>query len=82
MPQQMRFAVGDVLAGCHVDLPQFGEIEFDLRVRHVVEREQRGRVVTQAGCEFVELQPAAQRKLFRYLMQLDREVLARRRQYE
>lgn len=82
MPQQLRLAVGDVLAGCHVDLPQFGEIEFDLRVRHVVERELRGRVMAQAGCEFVELPPAAQRKLFRYLMQLDREVLARRRQYE
>jgi c-di-GMP-binding flagellar brake protein YcgR len=80
--QTIAFAVGGVLSGCHIDLPQFGAIECDLRVRHVSEREHNGRVLAQAGCEFVELPPAAQRKLFRYLMQLDREVLARRRQYE
>jgi c-di-GMP-binding flagellar brake protein YcgR len=79
---QVRIAVGDLLAGCRFDLPQFGEIEVDMRVRHVIEREHRGRSITQAGCEFVELAPAAQRKLFRYLMQLDREELARRRQYD
>ena len=81
-PQQPRPTVGGLLAGCRMDLPQFGEVEFDLRVRHVIEREVRGRPVAQAGCEFIDLAPAAQRKLFRYLMQLDREVLARRRQYD
>jgi c-di-GMP-binding flagellar brake protein YcgR len=80
--QQIGFAIGGVLSGCHIDLPQFGEMECDLRVRHVSERDQRGKTVVQAGCEFVDLPPAAQRKLFRYLMQLDREVLARRRQFE
>jgi c-di-GMP-binding flagellar brake protein YcgR len=80
--QKLRPVVGDLLAGCRIDLPQFGDIEFDLRVRHVIEREHRGRTILQAGCEFAELAPAAQRKLFRYLMQLDREELARRRQYE
>jgi c-di-GMP-binding flagellar brake protein YcgR len=82
MPQQLRVVVGDLLAGCRIDLPQFGEIEVDMRVRHVIEREHRGRTIAQAGCEFVELAPVAQRKLFRYLMQLDREELARRRQYD
>lgn len=81
-PKQMAFAVGAVLTGCHINLPQFGEVECDLRVRHVSQREHNGRTLVQAGCEFVELLPAAQRKLFRYLMQLDREVLARRRQFE
>lgn len=81
-PEQMRPSVGALLAGCRMDLPQFGDVEFDLRVRHVIEREHRGRTIAQAGCEFIDLAPAAQRKLLRYIMQLDREVLARRRQYE
>ena len=81
-PQQPRPSVGNLLAGCRMDLPQFGEVEVDLRVRHVIDREVRGRPIAQAGCEFVDLAPAAQRKLFRYLMQLDRDVLARRRQYD
>lgn len=38
----------------------------------------RGKDVLQAGCEFVDLPAATQAKLFRYLMQLDREQLARR----
>ena len=77
--EQIRFAVGDVVGGCRISLPEFGDVEVDLRVRHVVERQHRGRDLAQAGCEFVDLDAAAQRKLFRYLMQLDREELARRR---
>ncbi|HET6435249.1 MAG TPA: flagellar regulator YcgR PilZN domain-containing protein [Xanthomonadaceae bacterium] len=76
--EAIDFAVGEVL-GSRIDLPGIGEVEVDLRVCHVVAREHRGRALAQAGCEFVELDPAAQRKLFRYLMQLDRAALARRR---
>jgi c-di-GMP-binding flagellar brake protein YcgR len=72
------FTVGEVL-GSRIELPGIGEVEVDLRVCHVLAREHRGRELAQAGCEFVDLAPAAQRKLFRYLMQLDREAMARRR---
>ena len=80
--EAMEFGVGDLLSGCRIELPRFGEVEVDLRVRHVLAREHRGRELAQAGCEFVDLAPAAQRKLFRYLMQLDRELMARRRMVE
>lgn len=79
---QVRLQVGDVLRDCRIDLPELGEVEVNLQVRHVISRGHLGPDVTQAGCEFVNLTPAAQRKLFRYLLQLDRDLLARRRRME
>lgn len=74
--------VGDVLSGCRIELPDIGEVEVNLQVRHVMARGHLGFDMTQAGCEFVELAPAVQRKLFRYLLQLDRDLLAKRRRAE
>lgn len=79
---QVRLQVGDVLRDCRIDLPELGEVEVSLQVRHVISRGHLGPDVTQAGCEFVNLTPVAQRKLFRYLLQLDRDLLARRRRME
>lgn len=71
---------GDLLAGCVIQLPGIGAVEVSLHVRHVRQLRQRGKDVHHAGCEFVDLHAATQAKLFRYLMQLDREQLARRRE--
>ncbi|MFN7183713.1 flagellar brake protein [Thermomonas haemolytica] len=79
---QVRLQVGDVLRDCRIDLPELGEVEVSLQVRHIISRGHLGPDVTQAGCEFVNLTPVAQRKLFRYLLQLDRDLLARRRRME
>ncbi|MBN8715573.1 MAG: flagellar brake protein [Xanthomonadales bacterium] len=79
---QVRLQVGDVLRDCRIDLPELGEVGVDLQVRHVIRRGHLGPDATQAGCEFVNLTPVAQRKLFRYLLQLDRDLLARRRRLE
>lgn len=76
------FKTGEVLKGCRIELPDIGEVEVNLQIRHVLTRGHIGYDVAQAGCEFVGLTPAAQRKLFRYLMQLDRDQLARRRGLE
>lgn len=70
---------GDLLPGCMIELPELGAVEVTLHVRHVRQVRQRGTNVRHAGCEFVDLPAAAQARLFRYLMQLDREQLARRR---
>jgi c-di-GMP-binding flagellar brake protein YcgR len=78
----VQFQVGDVLRGCRIELPDVGEVEVNLQIRHVLVRGHLGYDAAQAGCEFVELAPAAQRKLFRYLLQLDRDQLARRRALE
>lgn len=70
---------GDLLPGCVIEIPELGTVEVTLRVCHVREVRQRGKEVRHAGCEFVDLAAASQSKLFRYLMQLDREQLARQR---
>lgn len=71
--------VGDVLEDCEIDLPEIGPIQVNLLIRHIVDRPHLGQGMAQAGCEFVDLAPAVQRKLFRYLMQLDREQVSGRR---
>lgn len=76
------FAVGDVLEQCVVDLPRQEPVTTALRICHVVACEGPGPRVLQAGCEFVDLPRAAQDRLFRYLMQLDRERVSRRRAWE
>lgn len=75
----VEFKVGEVLKDCRIELPDIGEVEVDLEIRHVLVRGHLGYDMAQAGCEFRDLAPAAQRKLFRYLMQLDREQMSRRR---
>ena len=76
----LALAPGDLLPGCVIELPELGAVEVTLRVRHIRQVHQRGKDIRQAGCEFVDLSATAQSKLFRYLMQLDREQLARRRE--
>jgi len=70
--------VGDVLHGCRIELPGMEALQVDLQVCHLREVSRRGVATQQAGCRFVDLPDAAQGRLFRYLMQLDREHLARR----
>lgn len=71
--EEVAFVVGDVLTGCEIDLPGSDTLVVNLCVRHVVARRRRGKDALQAGCEFVDLPPGAQDKLFRYVMQLDRQ---------
>jgi len=76
--REMRLKVGEVLRGCRLEMPDGGPLVIDLEICHVRELQQPTGVVQQAGCRFVNLPPTAQSRLFRYLMQLDRERLARR----
>lgn len=75
-------AVGEVLEGCVIDLPFLEPVTVNLLVRHVVARDGHGPAVLQAGCEFVGLPASTQDKLLRYVMQLDRERVSRRRAQE
>lgn len=75
----LALAPGDLLPGCVIEIPELGTVEVTLRVCHVREVRQRGKDVRHAGCEFVDLAAASQAKLFRYLMQLDRDHIARQR---
>lgn len=78
----LALSVGDLLPGCVIELAELGQVEVTLRVRHIREFSQRGKTLRQAGCEFIDLPAAAQEKLFRYLMQIDRQRLARQRGFK
>ena len=78
----IKLTVGDILEGCVIELPQAERMTVTLLVRHLFARTGHGPPVLQAGCEFLELPRVAQDKLFRYLMQLDRERVSRRRAWE
>jgi flagellar brake protein len=77
--QAVTFVVGDVLPDCVIELPNFGKVTVNLRVRHVVAQKQHGRDAWQAGCEFVDLPAGMQDTLFRYVMYLERERVTRHR---
>lgn len=77
--EELELTPGDVLHGCLIDLAQLGVVEVKLGVRHVFSVIRHGKESRQAGCEFLDLTAAVQAKLFRYLMQLDRDQLANRR---
>lgn len=77
--EAVAFAVGEVINGCEIDLPGLGPLVVNLCVRHVVTRRRRGQDALQAGCEFVDLPPGVQDRLFRYVMQLDRQRAQRGR---
>lgn len=78
----VSLTVGATLEGCVIDLPQGERVTVTLLVRHLFARTSNGPSVLQAGCEFVDLPRSAQDKLFRYVMQLDRERVSRRRAWE
>lgn len=80
--EAMPLDVGTLLPGCVLDLPDMGTIEATLRVQHLSEPLVKGRKMTRAGCEFVDLPADAQTRLFRYIMQLDRAQVQRRRERE
>lgn len=80
--EDLSFAVGDLVEGCTIGLPQGEPLTVRLLVRHLVPRESRGGPAWQAGCEFVDLPRAAQDRLFRYVMHLERERMSRRRELE
>jgi c-di-GMP-binding flagellar brake protein YcgR len=71
-PERFDFAAGEVIEGCQLDLPGVGGTSVCLRVRHVdpLPRDEKGR---RCGCEFVNMAPAAQLMLARYVNQLDAE---------
>jgi c-di-GMP-binding flagellar brake protein YcgR len=74
----MKMKVGEVLRGCLLEMPGAPAFDVNLEICHVRELRQPAGVTQQAGCRFVNLPATAQSRLFRYLMQLDRERLSRR----
>ncbi len=72
-PQRIDLSSGMVIEGCQLDLPGVGGTSVNLRVRHVdaLPNDEKAR---RCGCEFVNMAPATQLMLARYVNQLDAEM--------
>lgn len=69
---------GEHFSNCRLLLPESSPIIVSLRVRRNFRTSRRGAMSqTCAGCEYLNLMPAAQSVIQRYLMRLDRERIAR-----
>jgi c-di-GMP-binding flagellar brake protein YcgR len=72
-PEQFDLSAGMTIEGCQLDLPGVGGTSVNLRVRHIdpLPRDEKAR---RCGCEFVNMAPATQLMLARYVNQLDAEA--------
>ncbi|GAB6196961.1 flagellar brake protein [Lysobacter xanthus] len=70
---------GDLFPDVVLELPEQEPMSVTLRVQHAQRIEQNGRRVWRAGCSFVDLTVQEQARLLRYVMQLDRLLMAKSR---
>ena len=74
----LRFRLGERHQGCRIALPETGNLTVDLEVRSVYETPLRnGRSFRRCGCKFINLQPAAESMIQRYIMQLELKRIGR-----
>lgn len=69
--------VGAVFPGCRINLPGIGVVEASLRVQCTFEVTlKNGSKMLRSGCQFVDLRPAMQSLIQRYMIKLERERIA------
>ncbi|HTJ97392.1 MAG TPA: flagellar brake protein [Rhodocyclaceae bacterium] len=77
-PDDMPFEADMEFPNCVVDLPEIGVITVTLKVRNLYEITLRsGQRSKRSGCQFVNLIPAAQNMIQRYITKIERERKAR-----
>lgn len=73
-PMTQPLEIGRQFASCRIALPEEGTIVSALEVRNIQELTLRnGSQVKRAGCQFVDLPPAHQAMVQRYIIRIDRE---------
>ena len=77
VPPGVQLQAGDTYPGCRIALPEIGTVEVTLRVQSVFEITlKNGSKSMRAGCQFVDLRPAMQSQIQRYIIKLERERIA------
>lgn len=72
------FIPEQVFGGCNLELPEIGVLSITLMVRNLYEVPLRnGHLSKRAGCKFVDLPPASQNMIQRYIVRIERERKAR-----
>lgn len=73
-PMAQPLEIGQQFANCRIALPEEGTIASSLEVRNIQELTLRnGSQVKRAGCQFIDLPPAHQAMIQRYIIRIDRE---------
>lgn len=68
---------GEVFPGCRISLPGVGILEATLRIQSTFEVTlKNGNKVLRSGCQFVDMRPAMQSLIQRYIIKLERERIA------
>lgn len=77
LPPGAGLVVGERYPGCRIDLPGEGTLLATLEVRSLQDVSLKsGGLVKRAGCRFLDIPPAQQAMIQRYIIRIDRERLA------
>jgi c-di-GMP-binding flagellar brake protein YcgR len=76
-PPGVEFKPGEIVPGCRINLPGIGVLEATLRIQSTFEVTlKNGHKTLRSGCQFVDLRPAMQSLIQRYIIKLERERIA------
>lgn len=76
-PPGIELKSGEVFPGCRIDLPGVGVLEATLRVQSTFEVTlKNGSRTLRSGCQFMDLRPAMQALIQRYIIKLERDRIA------
>ncbi|MGY6519087.1 MAG: flagellar brake protein [Lysobacteraceae bacterium] len=74
------FSVGNRFEGCTLALPGLDPMPVQVRVKHLAERRyEEGPGIWQAGCQFIGADGRTQTAIQRFIMSVERELMARAR---
>jgi len=77
VPPGFQMRAGETYPGCRITLPEVGIVEVTLKVQSVFKVTLKNGVKSmRAGCQFVDLRPAMQSQIQRYIIKLERERIA------
>lgn len=76
-PAGFEFESGQIFPGCRINLPGIGMLEATLRIQSIFEVTMKnGHKTLHGGCQFLDLRPAMQSLIQRYIIKLERERIA------
>lgn len=76
-PMEAMFELGTTLAGCQIELPEIGAINFDLKICNRSEVTLKSGLKNhRAGCSFINLPQKIQGMIQRFLIQVERKLRA------
>lgn len=76
-PPGVNLESGEIFPGCRINLPGVGMLEATMRIQSTFEVTlKNGNMTLRSGCQFIDLRPAMQSLIQRYIIKLERERIA------